>query len=141
MGMRAWFGGRPVLLAAFLLFIVLDFFLLHGFAPVEHPLQDALLRLHAAHRTPDPDVVVVNVDEPSLLAAQKELGVGWPWPRAMYADLLQGILKQDPKAVLFDIYFVDPSSRGQEDDAYLVQVATASDKASALRDEIDRLRD
>ncbi|HSC46804.1 MAG TPA: adenylate/guanylate cyclase domain-containing protein [Gammaproteobacteria bacterium] len=124
----AWFKGKYALLALFLAFIGADFFLLHGITVVEHPLQDMLVRMNAASRPPDAGVAVVNVDEASLLAAQQQLGTGWPWPRAMYAELVQGILAEQPKAVVFDIYFVDPSSHGPDDDRYLIQATAASDR-------------
>ena len=125
---QAWLQGKYALLVLFLALIAVDFFFLHGVTVIEHPLQDMLVRMNAAARPPDESVIVVNVDESSLLAAQKELGLGWPWPRSMYADLVQGILKEQPKAVVFDIYFVDPSSHGPDDDRYLVQVTAGSDR-------------
>ena len=128
MNLRSIFGGRPLLLLAFLLLIAGDFFLLHGLDVVEHPLQDALVRAHTASRAPDPDVVVIDVDEQSLAAAQQHLGAGWPWPRSLYADLLQGLYKQDPEAIVFDIYFVDPDTVRPDNDQYLIQTATASDR-------------
>ncbi|MGE5624961.1 MAG: CHASE2 domain-containing protein [Bacillota bacterium] len=115
--------GRLGLLALFVLAAGADFFLLGGLDSLEHPVQDALVRAYSAGRAPDPDVVVVDVDEQSLLAAQKNLGAGWPWPRSLYADLLQGLYKQDPKAVVFDIYFVDPDNVRPENDQYLIQTA------------------
>jgi len=121
-------SGRIWLAVVFALAILADFFLLGGIDLIEHPVQDALVRAHSSSGTPDPDVVVVDVDEPSLVGVQKDLGSGWPWPRSLYAQLLQGVLKQDPKAVVFDIYFVDPDTVRPDNDQYLIQVATGSDK-------------
>jgi adenylate cyclase len=120
--------GRSLLLGIVVLTILADFFVAGGFDSVEHPLQDGLVRHYSATRAPDPDVVVVDVDERSLAAAQHDLSVGWPWPRSLYAQLLEGLLKQDPAAVVFDIYFVDPDNVRPENDRYLIQVAAPSDK-------------
>ena len=128
MNLRAIFGGRPLLLLAFLLLAAGNFFLLHGLDAVEYPLQDLMVRTHTASRAADPDVMVIDVDEQSLAEAQKNLGAGWPWPRSLYADLLQGLYKQDPQAIVFDIYFVDPDNVRPDNDQYLIQTATASDK-------------
>ncbi len=117
--------GRAWLIALFLAAIAADFFVFHGAEFVEHPLQDILVRIYSAGRAPDPGVVVVDVDEKSLGAAQEQLKAGWPWPRSLYADLLQGIYKQHPKAVVFDIYFVDPDNVRPENDQYFIQTATA----------------
>src|SRR5690242_10953772 len=102
---RGMLQGRHGLLALFFLAVVADFFFLRGLDSLEHPVQDALVRAYSAGRAPDPDVVVVDVDEKSLAVAQQQLKVGWPWPRSLYADLLQGIAKQGPKAIVFDIFF------------------------------------
>jgi len=122
------FKGRPLLLALFVVLILVDFFLLGGITPIEHPLQDSLVRIHSATRTPSPDVVVVDVDDPSLLAAQKAMGISWPWPRSMYADMLNGLMKQSPKAVVFDIYMVDPDNLRPENDRYLIETAAPNPK-------------
>ena len=127
MSKRMGFKGRPLLLALFTALILADFFLLGGITPIEHPLQDFLVRFHSATRAPDPDVVVVDVDDPSLLAAQRDLSISYPWPRSIYADLLNGLMKQGPKAVVFDIYFVDPDNLRPDSDRYLIQTA-APDK-------------
>jgi len=125
---RNWLPrGRVWLLGLFVLLILGDFFVLHGLDVVEHPVQDVLVRTYSEERAPDPDVVVVDVDEQSLAAAQQHLGAGWPWPRSLYADLLQGLYKQGPKAVVFDIYFVDPDNVRPENDQYLIQTAIAKD--------------
>lgn len=115
--------GRHGLLALFVLAAAADFFLLGGVDSLEHPVQDALVRAYSAGRAPDPDVVVVDVDEKSLAAVQKDLGAGWPWPRSLYADLLQGLYKQGPKALVFDIYFVDPDRVRPDNDRYFIQTA------------------
>ncbi|HET7175273.1 MAG TPA: adenylate/guanylate cyclase domain-containing protein [Gammaproteobacteria bacterium] len=128
MGKPMGFKGRPALLALFVALILVDFFLLGGLTPLEHPLQDFLVRFHSATRVPDPGVVVVDVDDPSLLAAQKDQGISWPWPRSMYADLINGLMKQSPKAVVFDIYMVDPDTLRPENDRYLIDTAAPDDK-------------
>jgi adenylate cyclase len=122
------FKGRPLLLALFVALILVDFFLLGGITSIEHPLQDSLVRIHSATRAPNPDVVVVDVDDPSLLAAQKAMGISWPWPRSMYADMLNGLMKQSPKAVVFDIYMVDPDNLRPENDRYLIETAAPNPK-------------
>ena len=31
----------------------------------------------------------------------------WPWPRAVYADLIEGLAAQKPRAIVFDMMFVE----------------------------------
>lgn len=121
-------NSKLIQLMIFMLFIGADFFLLGGINVAEHPLQDVLVRMHANTRPADPDVVVVNVDDPSLLELQKNLKVGWPLPRSLYAQLVEGLLKQGPRAIVFDVYFVDPDTQRPDDDKYLVDVTAPSDK-------------
>jgi adenylate cyclase len=79
---------------------------------------DQLCRLEA-NRSPAPEeLVLIVVDQNSLTAAQKD-GVNWPWPRQMYAPILQFCAAGGAKAVAFDILFTEPSSYGVEDDKLL----------------------
>ena len=120
-------SARGIVLLAFVFLIGINFLVFHAFESIEYGLQDVLVRVHAAGRTPDPNVVVVNIDERSLYEMTKQVG-GWPWPRAVYGQLLQGILAEQPVAVVFDINFVDPDLVRPDSDKYFIDVATASDK-------------
>ncbi|MDE2235968.1 MAG: adenylate/guanylate cyclase domain-containing protein [Gammaproteobacteria bacterium] len=116
-----------MVLLVFVVLILVNFFALHVLKPVEYRLQDALVRAHAVGKIPDPDVMVINVDERSLYEMTKQVG-GWPWPRAVYGQLVQGILAQQPLAVVFDINFVDPDLVRPDSDKYFISVVTASNK-------------
>ena len=76
---------------------------------------DQLCRLKAAGSPAPEEVVLIVVDQGSLTAAQKG-GINWPWPRQMYAPILQFCASAGAKAVAFDILFTEPSSYGAEDD-------------------------
>jgi CHASE2 domain-containing sensor protein len=69
----------------------------------------------------DPDIVVVDVDEPSLAAMAPEYG-RWPWPRNIMGELIDGIAAQKPRAIVFDITFSDPDVYNVEGDRYLRDV-------------------
>ncbi len=49
-----------------------------------------------------PDVVVIDIDEESLTRHGQ-----WPWPRMMMAELTRGINTARPRAIGFDIMFVE----------------------------------
>jgi adenylate cyclase len=113
----------PALALAVLAAAALDLFWLHALRPLESRLLDSFVRGQAARLAPDPDVVIVNIDEKSLAAMQDSAG-RFPWPREVYADLLAGLERQKPRAVVFDIMFVEPDKfRPQSDQAF---VETAS---------------
>ena len=72
-----------------------------------------------------PQVVVVTVDQPDL-DFFKNQGVTWPWPREVYAPLIDYCRSAGAKAVIFDILFTEASSYGPEDDQRLAQAAAAA---------------
>src|SRR6266481_1487537 len=74
--------------------------------PLEGRLLDSFVRRHAAGLAPDPDIVIVDIDEPSLAKMQETAGK-FPWPRSVYANLVQGIESQQPRAIVFDLFFAE----------------------------------
>ena len=108
--------------AAALLLAALEIFFLHAARPLENLLLDAFVRRHAAALAPDPGVVVLDIDERSLALMQDEAG-RFPWPRVVYAELLGGLMAQKPRAVVFDILFVEPDKQQPESDRALIEAA------------------
>jgi adenylate cyclase len=81
---------------------------------------DHLCRLKAA-RTPAPEeIVLVIVDQGSLKAAQEQ-GINWPWPRQMYAPIVEFCALAGARALAFDVVFTEPSVYGVEDDKLLAE--------------------
>jgi adenylate cyclase len=62
------------------------------------------------------NIIIVRVDQRSLDDLNKQ-GVTWPWPRQIYAPILEYM--SEAKAVFVDILFTEPSSYGIEDDEIL----------------------
>jgi adenylate cyclase len=84
-----------------------------------------LLFRHAPLPPASPQVVVVTVDQPDL-DFFKDQGVTWPWPRQVYAPLVDYCRRAGARAVIFDILFTETSSYGPEDDARLAQAVKDS---------------
>ncbi len=59
------------------------------------------------------DVIIVAIDEISFA----ELGLQWPWPRTLHAELIDQVFSQGAKGVAFDVIFSEPSN--QKDDSAL----------------------
>jgi adenylate cyclase len=74
-----------------------------------------------------PQVVVVTVDQPDLDFFQKQ-GVSWPWPRQLYAPIIEFCQRARARAVVIDILYTEPSVYGPEDDQRLAQAMAASGK-------------
>jgi adenylate cyclase len=60
------------------------------------------------------NIVIVTVDQKSLDALSAQSMINWPWPRQVYAPILEYLSAAD--AVFVDIFFTEPSSYGVEDD-------------------------
>ena len=74
------------------------------------------MRAQATKLVPDPDIVLVDIDEKSLARMEKEAG-RWPWPRVVHAELIEGLAAQKPLAIVFDISFTEPDTFRRQDDA------------------------
>lgn len=89
---------------------------------LENRLLDSFVRTQAAFLAPDPDIVLVDIDEKSLAAMETEAG-RWPWPRVVYADLVEGLAAQKPRAIVFDIMFTEADRFRPQDDAAFGETA------------------
>ncbi|OGI37419.1 MAG: hypothetical protein A2V91_04195 [Candidatus Muproteobacteria bacterium RBG_16_64_10] len=89
---------------------------------LENFYLDWNLRLLAAARPPDPQIVMLDIDEATLEAMSAEHG-RYPWSRAVFGQLLEGLEKLKPRAIVFDILFIEPHKGHAEDDNYLIRTA------------------
>jgi adenylate cyclase len=89
----------------------------HWVEPVDWVLADELARLRAPSIKPDPDIVIVDIDEHSLEAMDP---VGrFPWPRYVYGEVVEEFRKQGAKAIVFDIELYEPDQQRPDSDAAL----------------------
>ena len=79
---------------------------------LDHVLFDTLAILNKPVEA-DPSLIIVGIDEQSFA----NLDAQWPWPRGVHAHLLQQIAAHDPKAVVFDLLFAEPSDSDEDDRA------------------------
>lgn len=105
------------LAVAFSLFVFVDATVLNFTADMRQAAFDAMMRNRLLVPKPDPDIVIVDIDEASLAAMSKEYG-RWPWPRLVLGEFLEHLEAQHPKAVVFDILFSDPDVYNPDSDAY-----------------------
>ena len=108
---------RPLHAAAALLLVValVEIGKLHFLQGVEGRVSDFLVRTQARGLAPDPDIIIVDIDESSLARMQEAAGK-FPWPRSVYADLVRGIEAQRPSAIVFDMTFSEEDTRDPEFD-------------------------
>jgi len=82
------------------------------------------LRGLAARLPPDPGIVMIDIDEPTLEAMVPDYG-RYPWSRAVFGQLLEGLARQQPAAIVFDILFIDPQKEHVADDLYFIRTAAS----------------
>jgi adenylate cyclase len=85
---------------------------------------DFMVKYRVLKPKPDANIVIVDINEPSLAAFAKEYG-RWPWPRQVLGEFVENIQAQNPKAIVFDIVFSDADIYNQDSDAYFNEVITA----------------
>ncbi len=68
-----------------------------------------------------PKIKLILLDQRSLDWGEKENGWTWPWPREVYAPIIDYCLRGGAKAVVFDMFFTEPSIYGVDDDRALGQ--------------------
>ncbi len=105
------------LAAVFSALIAYDAVYLQITTGMQHGAYDFMMRYRIIVPKPDPDIVIVDINEASLAAMAAEYG-RWPWPRQILGEFLERIESQHPKAVVFDILFSDPDIYNPDSDAY-----------------------
>lgn len=110
----------------FLLASVFELGWLHVLAPLEHRLSDRFVKQQAKPLQPDSEIIIVDIDDYSLAKMQDEAG-SWPWPRAVHGELVEGISKQQPKAIVFDILFSERDQYRPDSDKLFNQALKGKD--------------
>jgi adenylate cyclase len=88
------------------------------FTTYELKSMDLFQRFHSPLE--NPEVLLVEINQQNLTALS-EKGIQWPWPRQIYAPLIEFCARAGSKGIIFDILFTEPSSYGKEDDLTLAQ--------------------
>ncbi len=114
--------GIAVGLAVFAVTLLLG--LLKVFQPLEWKSWDARVQLLADPSLASTDIVLLAVDQYSLDVYEKEQGLGWPWPRQLYAGVLDFLKAGGAKAVFFDLMLTEGSTYGIDDDRLFAEAMT-----------------
>jgi CHASE2 domain-containing sensor protein len=111
-------GARAYLVFAlvFTVFIVADLGLLSAVASADTKLFDSLISHRVIQPRPDPDIVILDIDEASLAGMAKAYG-RWPWPNRVLGEMVRGLEAQQPRAIVFDILFSDADVLRPDSDA------------------------
>jgi len=91
----------------------------HWTVRADNLAYDALAKL--ATHPPGDDIVIVSIDNRSIAALGR-----WPWPRQLHVQLLRRLAEMKPKAIAYDVLFVDPDRDPSVDKALADAIRTAS---------------
>jgi adenylate cyclase len=89
---------------------------------LERPLWDWRASQMAKKGAATESICSIMIDQASLDAAkdvEKGFGLGWPWPRQVYAYILDFCRRAEAKAVIFDILYTEHSTESVADDEAL----------------------
>lgn len=64
------------------------------------------------------EIKLVLLDQASLDWASKELQLAWPWPREVYAAILDFLTRAGARSVTFDVLFTEPSEHPEQDEIF-----------------------
>ncbi len=99
---------------------------LASFTPLVNALEsrnyDFLMQLRGPLAPPD-DIVVVAIDNAST-EQLAQLGMKWPWPRAIHGELIRALGQAGARLIVFDVVFDLPGDPGQ--DAALAEAVAGS---------------
>ena len=121
---------RPIAIITLVTLVVSLLYQSNAFKTMEGIMYDWRMEHSRKAININEDVAVILIDDASLQAMDNYAG-RWPWPRFVYADLLEFLSFAEPKGVLFDITFtekhrVNKNESINADDLELVQATSAS---------------
>lgn len=130
------------LIIALLMFgITISLHILGVFDKPEFFVYDVQAKLLRTEKVPDSKIKVILVDE-AALKSMADIAGRWPWPRAIWADLLDFLSIGGARAVFFDIVFFERDKYSEENDKALIEATKASQNVyhsiMIRREDVDR---
>lgn len=118
-GRRALYAVLCLMLCSLALFEVTTW---HKLDAIDNRVGDALLRWHADSRKPPDNIVVIDIDQVSLVDPQMlDVAGKWVWPRVIHAELISALAAQQPRAIVVDLILTQPDRFRPENDAELAK--------------------
>lgn len=80
----------------------------------------------------NPKIKQILIDQKSLEWMSSQNGLGWPWPREIYAHIVSFLKEGGAKVVVFDMIFTEPSVYGVEDDKRFAEALSSIKSVGAV---------
>ena len=120
------FGKQwKIALAAAIIGNIFSYFVLLG--PAERLNIDVLNVFMPSNASSD-DIVIVAIDETSFSAFETQ----WPWPRELHGMLIERLVEEGARDIIFDIVFAEPSE--PESDGYFADAITDAENVILASD-------
>jgi adenylate cyclase len=116
---------RALAVGAVVLAVFLALHALGLFRTLEWKTWDWRLQLLSDSSRADSDIVLILVDQPSLDLYEKEMALPWPWPREMYAALVNHCRQGGARVVAFDLIFSERSAWEGDDERFAEAIKEA----------------
>ena len=113
------------LVGVFSLWALLDVFVFKLSGGLAKSSFDAMVRARVYAASPDPRIVIIDIDEATLARMAPEFG-RWPWPRDTLATVLAHLERQQPAAIVWDVVFSDADRLNPGGDAAFNEAARRS---------------
>jgi adenylate cyclase len=114
------------LLIAVVIFVVtISCYSLGLFEKPEYYLYDLQAKMLRSDKASNSKIKVILIDEAALKSVADIAG-RWPWPRAIWADLLDFLSMGGARTVLFDLLFLEPDRYNESNDQALIEATAAS---------------
>jgi adenylate cyclase len=111
----------PIIISGFLILFFLIANQKHLFKNVDFFIFDWQSKQLAESLQVDPDIVVIAIDDNSLIRMNQVAG-RWVWPRSVHAELLSSLQVNKPLAIVFDILFSEKDIYRPDADLYFNEV-------------------
>ena len=104
---------------------IFSYFVLLG--PIERLNIDVLNVLSPSNKSSS-DIVVVAIDENSFSAFETQ----WPWPRELHGMLVERLVEEGARDIIFDVVFAEPSE--PESDGYFAEAISMAENVILASD-------
>ncbi|NUO82148.1 adenylate/guanylate cyclase domain-containing protein [candidate division KSB1 bacterium] len=117
-----WVFGSGISLFAIILAIILSTRTV--FENLELKSYDLRFSLRGTQALEDSNIVIVDIDDQSFFA----LKLNWPFPRPLYAKLIDNLTRAGARLILFDVTFTEPSQDDPRGDQELALAAARAQR-------------
>jgi len=87
----------------------------------ENATWTARVRMFANPSRANPSIKLILLDQPSLDWGSDQMGWSWPWPRQIYAPIIDFLKNGGARSIVFDVLYTEPSVYDAQDDRILGQ--------------------